>query len=380
MMHLRLTTLLIATIAISGAGCGDDSPRSRLDMDPFSRDLGTVDGGIPVCEGARPACSTFDVDSCDSIAGCGTAICDGRPFSCFRHDNFSTCYDAGCDWDGAFSLCEGTPAPCSRRSERFLCQDVGCDWVAGSECAGSRIPCETLDRSDCVAADGCNLIGEPGIDGGVRDAGRLNPDLGDDVDMGSVDRSWPETMCPSGECDLRTSEGCEASESCVLSTSSQPLCAAEGSLLMGEECDRHDDCLSGHLCILQTTDVAFCRRVCCGDNAAHCSDATVCRGIGGIENLGACLPTCSLLAQDCPESAGCYGNAGPGMGTCSAAGSGDQDAACDAPRDCLPGYTCIAFDSGSTCAEYCDRTAPACSDDTLDCLSLAGETTLGYCG
>ena len=40
--------------------------------------------------------------------------------------------------------------------------------------------------------------------------------------------------------------------------------------------------------------------------------------------------------------------------TCSAAGTGDRDAACSTGNDCLPGLDCIS----DVCLPYCDVAAP----------------------
>jgi len=217
------------------------------------------------------------------------------------------------------------------------------------------------------------------------------PDFGPPVDMGGggTDMGPVSSMCPAGDCDLVSNDGCEAGEGCYFAAAAAgedpaPLCAPAGSLAEGASCSNANDCQEGFICL---GDPGVCRRICCGDSDADCDPTAtgqlclinIVDDAGDPTGVGACqLPDdCDPVAQTgCEGSEACFPS-GEGAFSCTDPGPGTQGSDCSSEQ-CAAGFLCIDQDGG-TCAQLCDTADPTCDADGTSCGGLAGYEDIGVC-
>jgi hypothetical protein len=199
-----------------------------------------------------------------------------------------------------------------------------------------------------------------------------------------------DTTCPSpppDPCDPVLNCGCGLGEKCSRQNGvDTPACVPAGTKPPGELCGNESECAPGTVCA-SIGGESRCLRWC--DEANPCPDGEACyisvlSTPSNVEIGTACGQTCSLLDQDCDLAPhGCYGATVHDVaeeGICTDAGTLVQGDQCDFANDCAVGFTCIDDTGGgaSTCAQYCDRDAPACPGG-LSCNELAGHTQTGIC-
>ncbi|MEM1415060.1 MAG: hypothetical protein AAGH15_09180 [Myxococcota bacterium] len=206
---------------------------------------------------------------------------------------------------------------------------------------------------------------DAGGDGGGEDLGT--------GDMGATDMGIGASMCPPGECDLRTGASCdtEAGEGCYFvqgpaGEAAAPRCVAVGTGMSGVSCTQPQDCAPGLACVARDEAAGgnFCAPTCCSGGPADCEGEEICRGfvdMGGASlGFGYCDTTdqCDLVLQnDCADGEICI------------AVAVDLEGTADGSSDCVPEPAETAGPG-----EACGGTDPACAGG-LVCLQLAANPT-----
>ena len=233
------------------------------------------------------------------------------------------------------------------------------------------IACGDDDRDDTTV---------PIEDGGQRDMTPPLTDVGPrpdmpgvDMSMPGVDMSMPNGICPTGACNLISSEGCGAGEGCYYGTNG-PVCTTAGTGGDDADCSGSSDCQDAHTCVS-----GKCRPVCCNiDSNDECMNedtGRVCVGLvpmgaePAMPPFGACIvpDSCDVLAQT-----GCEGTDACALGEgdavfCQPPGAGI------AGEDCSAGCAARHVCTGAVCAALCDRTAdPGECPDGFECRGLVG--------
>ncbi|MDQ3031147.1 MAG: lysyl oxidase family protein [Myxococcota bacterium] len=178
--------LLTALCTLALSACGDEPVVDGVDAgagdagSTEAMDAGRDAGRARECEGIAAPCSTFDLDTCDTVPGCGASQCVGSPVACGRYASAGECDGtAGCRWTD--SGCTGTATACVDVAGEEACRaQQGCTWSGAVTCSGTAPRCETLPRDECTTQPGCVVIEVDAgrIDGGPRDSGPSNWDGG----------------------------------------------------------------------------------------------------------------------------------------------------------------------------------------------------------
>lgn len=286
---------------------------------------------------------------------------------------------AGCgDDDGPAGAC--TPG-----------ESVACVGAGG--CSGGQV-C----LPDGTGFGPCDCGGGMDAGGGDADAGGGGDDAGTTTDGATgTDAATDAALPDPDDCDPVENTGCDADEKCSWKLESldpiagRTTCVPEGTAEVDESCTRedvdsggYDDCVGGSWC-----NAGVCTPI-CHETDAVCAEG-VCQDYMGVfddrEGVGACIPTCNLITQDCDGAEGCYLSLTTGSATCSATASGAetkmQGDDCDLINDCPVGYGCHLNDdpvspTGLVCAYYCDAAGsggPSCTDTEgpgagFGCISL----------
>ena len=211
-----------------------------------------------------------------------------------------------------------------------------------------------------------------------------------------------EAMCPAGDCNYQTAEGCQGGQSCLPANTEgsaeiEPTCLAAGDARAGDSCTESAvpyDCAPGYFCA-----DGVCRQLCCGRDWSACEGETSCfrpllirLGTDGAPmdvpaGVGLCFPTgtCSVLdANSCDSEPGrtCKIVDPTGAEACVRSGEGLVGDPCDAPEFCGSGLSCI----GGSCVRLCRAEAcgePSCPEDEGVCVhfdrdpSGVGECSFG---
>lgn len=213
----------------------------------------------------------------------------------------------------------------------------------------------------------------------------------------------------NAECDLLSTDGCEADEGCQFLTPADEegapfaQCVPAGEGALGDECDDEDNpCAAGYTC-----NGGRCFRYCCEFNSTvDCPENQACviqmldmddkpTDVGLCDDCDDCNP---LTAEGCDDGEGCYpipteeGAEDTGCRLCLES-DGDKKAGdpCDSANNCVPGVGCYSIEiEGSdepvepSCADFCDLKADPdpCEPDGT-CEDLLGEAsmekTVGIC-
>jgi hypothetical protein len=172
------------------------------------------------------------------------------------------------------------------------------------------------------------------------------------------------SLCPAGDCNYQTGEGCTAAApSCVAALDpmgqAAPICVAPvGSGQSGDACDAHEDCAAGYMCTEQQ-----CHKLCCGGDWSACpSEGEHCiqrlslgDGNGGAVETGAmlCYPvnTCDALdpGSCTTEGTSCQIVDPSGATACFPEGSGGDGEACP----CKGGFLCADLGDEKRCRQLC---------------------------
>ncbi len=228
---------------------------------------------------------------------------------------------------------------------------------------------------------------------------------GEHVDVGPGDPDCPEVivdsgggieeppdgeaLCPPGDCNYQTAEGCQAEEACLPmprgdTLEIEPTCVAAGSGRAGDSCEDGavpSDCAPGYFCAGGT-----CRQLCCGNDWSACDGQTSCfrpllirleseqESVDVPAGVSLCFPTgtCDVLDPDSCDGEPrrtCKIVDPTGAVACVRAGDGVVGDPCDAPEICGPGLSCV----GETCVRLCRAEAcgePSCPEEEGVCVHL----------
>ena len=280
---------------------------------------------------------------------------------------------AGCGDDDAMACVPGASQAC-----------VG---VGG--CAGGQVCLADgsgFGACECGGSDGGT---DGAVDGGVDASSDGALDSTSDSPADSAADADPDS------CDPLAGTGCGAGEKCSwriendATAEGRTTCVPNGEVARGEACEflpavdgGYDDCVAGSWCI----DGA-CAEV-CDDADDMCASGTHCIRFATIfedrEDIGACVFSCDVLAQDCPLAGdGCYVLASTGEPSCipPASETVALGEVCEFPNSCEPGAGCWFQDDTTgmqMCAYHCDADGsggPACDDSggpgaSFTCVSL----------
>lgn len=224
---------------------------------------------------------------------------------------------------------------------------------------------------------------------GACDSSTAVPDAGGppDATAGPDARNWCATALSS--CNPVAGTGCCPNEKCTrLTESEDPLltrsacvdCGPDGALCgvpEGGACEYgpagpttgYDDCAPQLICL-----EGMCKRI-CTQAPDSCPDDFVCRPFDnlfdGLEGVGACEVTCSVLEQDCVDGDACYLSLLTGAEYCAPPMSEDgvsppgrQGDECTSLNTCAEGFGCTLLDhpdmtTGNVCAAFCDASTSA---------------------
>jgi hypothetical protein len=183
-------------------------------------------------------------------------------------------------------------------------------------------------------------------------------------------------------CDPVKQTGCIEGEKCTyvieqtMPVLGRTACIPDGTVAEGAVCQfvsgkGYDDCQKGLYCINgRCSDI-------CSIAPNSCDGARVCALFASLfedaDGIGACLPGCNPVAQDCEITGqGCYlllSAATEAAACIEPFQEGQHWAPCDNLNDCSKGFGCnVKAAPGSmdtVCAAYCDPTGsggPTCAD------------------
>lgn len=127
------------------------------------------------------------------------------------------------------------------------------------------VACGSSDTATGPGGDGDPVCGMVKLDGG---GGVAQPPNG-------------ASLCAEGACNYQTQEGCPETQSCrpqypAGSTSISVGCEPAGEALGGEACKSSADCARGYLCVGESVDALFCRKMCCGGDWSACDAGESC--------------------------------------------------------------------------------------------------------
>lgn len=170
------------------------------------------------------------------------------------------------------------------------------------------------------------------------------------------------SLCPSGECNYQTQEGCSAEQACwpgvVGEGELQPKCqTTSGTGINGTPCTEWFDCAPGYLCA-----AGACRKLCCGGDWTACPEGESCiRQLmvpapqdPASAQVDLCFPTggCDPLDPNaCADQAdrSCQLVDPTGAVACAPEGVGTVGDTCSPGEPCAAGFSCV----GTTCRRLC---------------------------
>lgn len=213
----------------------------------------------------------------------------------------------------------------------------------------------------------------PGDSGGGTDSGGGGTDSG-----GGGDDGGSGGMCPDGDCNILTNDGCDVGQACQY-LADGPTCVEAGLGGDDEPCSGPTDCQEGFGCVGPSDGDSFCQPYCC-ESDGDCPTGQSCNvsvGDGsGVVLFYVCelADDCDLVEQTgCDPGEGCYPNSSTeGTVICDPAGSGTQGDTCESRSACESGFVCAG--EPLTCTKICDPTAgaPDCPDGTSCSGRLSG--------
>jgi hypothetical protein len=216
------------------------------------------------------------------------------------------------------------------------------------------------------------------------------------ADGGDIVEDPPDgaALCPPGECNYQTQNGCTAKETCqphfkTNKKAIEPACSPAGELTSGEACDARRMCSRGLVCA-----GGFCRKLCCERDWSACDAGESCFrelqfSIDGVPtDTGAwlCFPvhTCNVLdSLTCAPGRDCKIVDPTGNEACVPHSSAPVGAPCAGAALCDRGLTCVEGTCRRLCAaEVCGE--PACPALEGSCIHFnrnppgVGECTPGW--
>lgn len=262
------------------------------------------------------------------------------------------------------------PPPLGRRYRTVVVPDGGASFVAkglARRLGGATAETEGHEpwESDC---EGSGLWGLALDESG--DEGSGSP-----IDAGSPDAG--ASGAPA--CKPATSEGCGATEGCIVSCvngEATNRCAAAGLKQPGALCSGAEDCAPGSVCQASTCGVKICRRYCDADD--QCPQNTRC-----ALQLTCSTPVASprLCSQACDPRGTARTGCAEGLrcllfpgeittcGCVSPQSFGVDGAACTTTGNCAPGFVCI--NTGSpVCRPVCRLDEPTTCTAGRTCQKL----------
>lgn len=272
--------------------------------------------------------------------------------------------------------------------------------------AASPVACDDADRCngtyECFDGQCAQTSGPRRCDDGVAcTVSECDPATGgcrntpDDTlcDQGMVcdERQGCITPCPYAPCSVAQQCGCAANQTCSPDASGAGACSIGGFSLLGTSCVHSTECAAGLVCVgLSDADTRRCSIPCADDDDC---DGRCFRSFGeetvlaNGEVYGRCEVVCDPVSPgSCGWTQRCellWDTSGNSATFCREAGTGVAGSSCADSADCMPGYLCIRYRSGTFCGELChdDADCPrgqACAD-FLEPLVLRGER-VGSCG
>jgi len=117
---------------------------------------------------------------------------------------------------------------------------------------------------------------------------------------------------------------------------------------------------------------------CDGCNFASCTTCTP-TYVGGTPTCsGTCMldyspcTRCDLVAQDCSAGQGCYPAGGEETVCATSSQNLGEDAPCQNPFDCAPGFACVGTAFGDRCKRMCNRPAGTNCGGGQTCVAVTG--------
>ncbi len=189
-------------------------------------------------------------------------------------------------------------------------------------------------------------------------------------------------LCPVGDCNYQTQQGCGATEMCHPELSGPnvaPQCVTAGTKAAGESCS-WQECQAGLFC----AGDGHCRHLCCGGDWSVCAADETCTetillqadaGITSSAKVNVCQleDPCNVFdPNSCPAGRSCYIVDSRGGVRCLVTGSASLNDGCTSTDLCKSGFTCVQSATGAgTCRRLC-RAVPGGADPYCP-------TSEGYC-
>ncbi|NUN13461.1 MAG: hypothetical protein HUU55_07485 [Myxococcales bacterium] len=249
----------------------------------------------------------------------------------------------------------------------------------------------------CAGCDG-DSRSNPGDNSSDNDTSQTNEDstttqedsgqTTTDTTVGDSDSpADPKCAVPEKKtCNALCGTGCEPGEACLFIENSW-LCATEGTVANGGECNGSSECKKG-VCATGTDGIPRCIAPCLDDQ--DCGTDSVCTlSVQGAEpfkfctqKAAACTP---LVSGQCPDGQSCYlANNATQCLQIGEKGIGDS---CVSPNECADGLSCLNVAGVSACVRMCS-TKGSDTGTEIACDTMCGvgkfqqvqkDTKTGYC-
>ena len=308
-MRTRSHLVLLYSLALLSAGCGDDGDGGG-DTVPII-DQGLRDFGVPVCEGSATACSALSLDACDGTPGCSAFECTGSATSCSSLDEVTCRTVPGCNVVGEAPVDLGTAdggpadmgaddmfvnecAPRSGNCHPYFDADCDCgystsdvSWACG-RAGGATVGSSCTDFGQCAGGLICHR-GQTGDTGRCRRRCEADDECGTGercAHVGDLSSAPCSGYClPTAQCSVE-SQDCPVDRGCYVSIDGSgteyQFCHPAGAEEAGGFCSAGNSisCQPGLLCGPNFIGTSYrCRELC--DTDDDCSGTTSCTGMLG---------------------------------------------------------------------------------------------------